>query len=811
MAVLLLLAAVAAIGIYLYRDSIARNVANSVLKDYDLAVTSLSIDSIGTDNIYFNELVLEQSSGTKIRVTGIALPTTTLEAQPHLLKVDQLELIPAGTSNQPAPIASILASILALPQMVPYSAVQVGRVTTGGIPPLTDVSWESTDAGQLLRFDVDSFTVDAGIEPASNVEHRVSITATTSDDVVALALALVVSREDARFVVSGQSTTRVAQVLPILHAVGMMPVKIATFDTLLRGVVNTAISDDSLEPVRVEATLTSDGESSLQYRIDDQSQMRVRVIAYSPTAIMIEYPSLDWNAQVDSGEMQVSTASVQDFPLNVTSLNCSAGIVCSMQANVAAINLSFAGIAIASATITAPISVTVDEQSQVVISGNTTAVLRDVSDQELALELIELGEFSGATIDVDYNGWHGHFDEAHFLIDGINAQPGIGGTLPLVLSDVAIGDSGEKISGAYLINSTAARLEAADLAWSIPDIEGTWQLSGDDFSASAALSSADGAIQAQFEARHHLTSRTGEIRIREASLDFGSRNLSLMMSPSPKNWDISSGQVSLDAGLAWLAADNSYQIKGSVRIDLDNIAGFRDDIAFAGLNSTLSADVDTQSGHEFQPSSLSLDLLDVGLPVSKIATGFQVGSDLSSVQVNDLSMFVLGGSVRTDPFNYSLEEDTNHLNIRIDAVQLSLMKSLAEFDSIDIEGSVSGVLPARIVGDRFIIDHGRFQSDDPGGAIRYRPGDADADDSQLGLATRALSNFEFETLTSDVSYNENGDLSLGMRLEGVNPEMDPNQPVVLNLNVENNVPEMLRSLQATRTIQEILEKRFNRE
>ena len=86
MAVLLVLVAIVAIGVYLYRDSIARGVANAVLQDSGLAVTSLSIDSIGTNNIYFDELVLEQSSGTRIRVTGIALPIDSRRAQrrePH--------------------------------------------------------------------------------------------------------------------------------------------------------------------------------------------------------------------------------------------------------------------------------------------------------------------------------------------------------------------------------------------------------------------------------------------------------------------------------------------------------------------------------------------------------------------------------------------------------------------------------------------------------------------------------------------------------------------------------------------------------
>ena len=48
-----------------------------------------------------------------------------------------------------------------------------------------------------------------------------------------------------------------------------------------------------------------------------------------------------------------------------------------------------------------------------------------------------------------------------------------------------------------------------------------------------------------------------------------------------------------------------------------------------------------------------------------------------------------------------------------------------------------------------------------------------------------------------------------MRLTGANPDVDPDQPVILNLGVENNVPQMLRSLQATRSIEEILERKLS--
>jgi hypothetical protein len=139
------------------------------------------------------------------------------------------------------------------------------------------------------------------------------------------------------------------------------------------------------------------------------------------------------------------------------------------------------------------------------------------------------------------------------------------------------------------------------------------------------------------------------------------------------------------------------------------------------------------------------------------------------------------------------------------------MVDLAEFENIELSGSISGVLPVTISSKTLTIVNGRLESDPPGGVIRYLPGvdteDAEVSDSALGLVSRALANFQFDSLTSDVNYTENGDLILQMKLAGINPDMDDKQPVILNLGVENNIPQLLRSLQAIRSIEEILERR----
>jgi hypothetical protein len=84
------------------------------------------------------------------------------------------------------------------------------------------------------------------------------------------------------------------------------------------------------------------------------------------------------------------------------------------------------------------------------------------------------------------------------------------------------------------------------------------------------------------------------------------------------------------------------------------------------------------------------------------------------------------------------------------------------------------------------------------------------DQTSIDLVRQALSNFQYRSLASGVEYSPDGDLVLSMRLEGRNPDMEGNRPVVLNLTVEDNVPQLLKSLQAARSVEDIIEKRLRR-
>jgi hypothetical protein len=197
--------------------------------------------------------------------------------------------------------------------------------------------------------------------------------------------------------------------------------------------------------------------------------------------------------------------------------------------------------------------------------------------------------------------------------------------------------------------------------------------------------------------------------------------------------------------------------------------------------------------------------------VEQIAADYAVDVDKRTVDVRDFSATALGGKFVADPFRLSATAEPNLVTLRARSVQLQLMADLAEFEDLQVSGKVSGVLPVTVRGKGITIANGRLESEPPGGVIRYDSGDAPPDavvaDDGFNFAMWLLSNFEYESLSSDVNYTEAGDLKLQMRLSGVNPDTDATQPIILNLGVENNVPQMLRSLRAIRSIEDILERR----
>ena len=395
------------------------------------------------------------------------------------------------------------------------------------------------------------------------------------------------------------------------------------------------------------------------------------------------------------------------------------------------------------------------------------------------------------------------------------------------------------VFGALTIESVTAEIAAAGFAsgedhWeaSAPDTRLTLQqpaiggrriiapavqvdlaAANDRLTAAVRFETPEGGLAGTAELSHDLVNGRGELSLAAATIDFATLPMYGLFLDWPYDWNIEAGKTAADADLRWQETGAGFAMTGTVVVTSDALAGRYSDIGFVGFSSRLDAELGPDATVSLKPARFDVALVDVGFPVEDISGIATPDIGDSAVAVSNLSMSLLGGTVTADPFRFDLDADSNQLMLRASGIQLPLMAGLADLEAVTISGSVSGQIPVTIRGNKVIIDGGHLENDPPGGVIRYG-GSAAAnvvdDGSQLGVVTRTLRNFEFDSLSSAVEYSEDGDLVLKMRLKGINPDVDPTQPVILNLNVENNVPQMLRSLQATRSIEDVLEQRLSK-
>ncbi|MCG8345952.1 MAG: YdbH domain-containing protein, partial [Chlorobiales bacterium] len=71
----------------------------------------------------------------------------------------------------------------------------------------------------------------------------------------------------------------------------------------------------------------------------------------------------------------------------------------------------------------------------------------------------------------------------------------------------------------------------------------------------------------------------------------------------------------------------------------------------------------------------------------------------------------------------------------------------------------------------------------------------------------ALSNFLYSELLSSIRMTPDGQSHIQLQLKGVNPSFQEGRPVHLNLNVEQNLLDLLKSLTISTSIEEAISEK----
>ncbi len=817
LAIALAIVAILASIAWFLRGTIIQRISNPILLEYGLEVTDVSLDALATSNATVSYLELEHENGTTIAIDDLTLPIGKSPTGIKTFTAEKVTIVASPASDiEPLAMAQVIGQLLLLPNGLPNTVVDVAQFSMAPYSTVRDLQWVTTETKQTLTASMDSIDLSAEVVRIAHASYEGLVSVRDASGTSGKqSITVSIQQTNTGISLSGASALDLPAWTSILTSIsaslGITPASVEVETGAAELQFDAEILNDARRTASVNAYITLSTPLQFTYSGTPDVVSSVSIESASPIELKATFPQVQWSINQQQASLRVSYGQWNEIPVSVSNVTCESGPSCFMNIDLAvdAADLSFAKASRLELSAAQDILFH-DDGFQVHVHPNAELSLIEVSSPDMELARLNARLMSDATLELADAGWQLVAESIDANIESLSLDDNITFTAPVSLRNIVVSESDQGLAAKVVFDSASSQATWDDSLIALPGFKGDLSLQGADVTIALATVGLHKEKEANIQAQHNLDSNTGQLSIDDAALSFSAQELSDRVSPWPYDWDISAGTFSGELQLNWEKADSDWPLSGQSSIRMTDLAGAYDDTAFAGLSTSLRAVYDTETGFTVEPAKIDVALIEVGLPVENISADYTLNPNELSVAVENLRMTAFGGIMQADPFNYQLRRDRNSLVLRAESIELRELLSLKEFEAIELSGSISAELPVTIEGNAVTIANGRLTGEAPGGVIRYLPAIVpdDAGTSSIGLLTRALSNFEYETLTAKVDYSKDGDLNLQMQLAGRNPDLEDNRPIVLNLGVENNIPRMLESLQAARTVAEILEKRI---
>ncbi|MEK1906368.1 MAG: YdbH domain-containing protein, partial [Pseudomonas sp.] len=156
-----------------------------------------------------------------------------------------------------------------------------------------------------------------------------------------------------------------------------------------------------------------------------------------------------------------------------------------------------------------------------------------------------------------------------------------------------------------------------------------------------------------------------------------------------------------------------------------------------------------------------------------------------------------------------LGQPGQRLQLQFKDVQLEEIFRVYPAEGLAGHGSLRGELPLLLDAAGLRIEQGQMAAQAPG-YLQFRSEKIRTlgrSNPGMQLVVDALDDFHFDLLDSAVSYAADGKLQLALRLQGRNPDVEKGRPINLNVNLEEDIPALLTSLQLTDRVSETIRQR----
>ena len=318
-----------------------------------------------------------------------------------------------------------------------------------------------------------------------------------------------------------------------------------------------------------------------------------------------------------------------------------------------------------------------------------------------------------------------------------------------------------------------------------------------------------------------IAGQTGWGQFKTAPLVFGPSSflLSNYFQPWPYPLDIIEGQASASARVSWepdpeTEGKELAMTNAETTIDLQHLTGHYEQIILNDVTTSITlSGLDPWSMPK--PAKLTIKEIQSGLSATDITMNFQVRQNPASsfplLDIPNISLHTLGGQITSRDIQFDELRPENSLILRADNLVLEKIFELEQQEGLHGTGVLDGTLPMTLSSTGIEIHGGRIEARPPGGVIQFLPAEGTAQtlsqaNANMNLVLQALSNFHYDVLHFDVDYQKDGTLNLQTRLEGRNPDFKQGVPFNFNLNIQENIPALLKSLQVTSGIEEQIER-----
>ncbi|WP_430460934.1 YdbH domain-containing protein [Thalassolituus sp. LLYu03] len=332
-----------------------------------------------------------------------------------------------------------------------------------------------------------------------------------------------------------------------------------------------------------------------------------------------------------------------------------------------------------------------------------------------------------------------------------------------------------------------------------------------DLSLKAALNQAKLRLQLQQD----LASGTGSLQwhLNDMPLNWSSLNLPEMTGLT--GVEVLGGGISGQGWVDWQPGEQGLSVTPDVMLRADNLSAVYDStVAMDGWNALIAVRrpfngdylIDAQvSGNSLNPG---IELKDI---LARSQTRIPADFSYALAEIQEVHTDVLGGRVHMPLIRFDTRKDINAFGIELEHIQLAQIAALEANAEVQATGTLDGVLPIVISSAGPSVPGGALFARSPGGVIRYKNATSDAlgqSDQTVGLAMQLLENFQYEQLQSNIQYQPDGQLNLGLQFQGKNPDFFGGQKTHLNVNLEYNLLDLLESLRVTQDVVSKLENKY---